>query len=239
MSGRCIAMWSGPRNISTAMMRAWENRADTHVIDEPFYAHFLLHTGLDHPMREEIIATGDTDWRTVVDRIGVAPDEGIFYQKHITTHWLEHYSIDWLVNLEHIFLIREPEQVVASYACKRQSLTANDLGYMQQAALFELIRALRNKQPVVLDSRRFLEDPASQLSSVCDALDIPFDDNMLHWPAGERYSDGVWAAHWYDAVNRSTGFAPPKNTVPALSCSQQQIVGLCQPYYEAMIQYAI
>ena len=239
MSGRCIAMWSGPRNISTAMMRAWENRADTHVIDEPFYAHFLSHTGLDHPMHEEIIATGNTDWRAVVDRISVPPHEGIFYQKHITTHWLEHYSIDWLGTLDHIFLIREPEHVVASYADKRKSLTASDLGYSQQAALFELIRALRNKQPVVLDSRRFLKNPASQLTCVCDTLDIPFDENMLHWPAGGRDSDGVWAAHWYDAVNQSTGFAPPNNTVPALSHSQQHIVEHCQPYYEAMIQYAI
>ena len=239
MSGRCIAMWSGPRNISTAMMRAWENRADTHVIDEPFYAHFLMHTGLDHPMREEIMATGDTDWRSVVNRISVPPNEGIFYQKHITTHWLEHYSIDWLANLDHIFLIREPEHVVASYAGKRKSLTASDLGYTQQAALFELIGALRNKQPVVLDSRRFLEAPASQLTSVCNAFDIVFDDCMLRWPAGGRDSDGIWAAHWYDAVNRSTSFAPPNNTVPALTHSQQHIVELCQPYYEAMIQHAI
>ena len=222
MSGRCVAMWSGPRNISTAMMRSWENRADTQVIDEPFYAHFLSHTGLDHPMHEQIIASGNTDWRAVVDHISVAPDEGIFYQKHITTHWLEHYSIDWLAKLDHVFLIREPEHVVASYASKRKCLTSSDLGYKQQAELFELIRALCDKQPLVLDSRRFLEDPASQLTSICDALDIPFDDSMLHWPAGGRDSDGVWAAHWYDAVNRSTGFAPPNNTVPALSHSQQQ-----------------
>ena len=239
MSGRCIAMWSGPRNISTAMMRAWENRADTTVIDEPFYAHFLRHTGLDHPMREAIISAGETNWRAVVEHISTQPDEGIFYQKHITTHWLEHYSIDWLAGLDHVFLIREPESVVASYANKRHSMTTSDLGYSQQAALFDIVTRQRDQIPLVIDSRRFLEDPVSQLTNVCKALGIDFDINMLQWRAGARTSDGVWAPHWYDAVNRSTGFGPPNYAVPALSDSQQYIADLCRPYYMNMMQYAI
>lgn len=239
MNGRCVAMWSGPRNISTAMMRAWENRSDTTVIDEPFYAHFLSHTGLDHPMRDEVISSGTINWRAVVDHISQAPSSGIVYQKHITTHWLEHFSIDWLDKLDHVFLIRKPEPVVASYAVKRDGLTPADLGYSQQAALFELISDRRGKRPMVVDSQRFLDDPAKQLKQVCAGLDIDFEDRMLNWPAGARDSDGVWGAHWYDAVNKSTGFAPPRKSMQALDEQQQRVADICTPYYQAMRQFAI
>lgn len=239
MSGRCIAMWSGPRNISTAMMRAWENRSDTVVVDEPFYAHFLSHTGLDHPMREQIIRSGDTDWRSVVERISRKPESGIFYQKHISTHWMEHFSTDWLPELDHVFLIREPEPVVASYAVKRGQLTASDLGYSQQAALFDEISRQQGKRPMVIDSKRFLEDPSSQLQHVCEGLQIPFDTHMLRWPTGARASDGVWGSHWYDAVNRSTGFGPRRSDAPVLDEQQTRIADTCRPYYQAMEEYAI
>ncbi len=238
MSGRCIAMWSGPRNISTAMMRAWENRSDTVVVDEPFYAHFLLHTGMDHPMSEQIIAQGNTDWRSVVEQISTQPDTGIFYQKHISTHWLEHYSTDWLVQLTNVFLIREPDPVVASYSIKRDGLTASDLGYTQQAALFDLISS-QTERPLVIDSQRFLANPASQLKQMCQALQIDFEQRMLSWPAGSRDTDGLWGAHWYDAVNRSTGFGPARSEVPQLDERQRRIADLCRPYYQAMKQYAI
>lgn len=239
MTGRCIAMWSGPRNISTAMMRAWENRIDTHVVDEPFYAHFLLHTGLDHPMRDAVINSGETDWRAVTDSLSNLPDEGIFYQKHISTHWLEHFSTEWLSMLDHVFLIREPAAVVASYAVKRQGLTPSDLGYSQQAALFDLIKSQRGQAPMVIDSQRFLEEPASQLMQVCDVLNINFDENMLSWPAGSRDSDGVWGAHWYDAVNQSTGFSPPRRSEVSLDTQQQRVADICKPYYQAMVEHAI
>lgn len=238
MSGRCIAMWSGPRNISTAMMRAWENRADTVVVDEPLYAHFLEHTGLDHPMSEQIIRHGNTDWRSVVDGLSVPPESGFYYQKHISTHWLEHYSTDWLHQLSNIFLIREPEPVVASYSNKRDGLTASDLGYSQQAALFDLINST-GARPVVIDSQRFLANPASQLEKVCQALHIDFDSNMLSWPAGTRDTDGLWGAHWYDAVNSSTGFGPARSNVPELDARQRGIAEQCMPFYQAMKQYAI
>lgn len=239
MSGQCIAMWSGPRNISTAMMRAWENRSDTTVIDEPFYAHFLSHTGLDHPMRDDIINSGTTDWRAVVDNISQTPAEGIIYQKHISTHWLEHFSTDWLDKLDHVFLIRKPEPVVASYAVKRDGLTASDLGYSQQAALFDLISSRRESRPMVIDSQRFLADPEVQLRQVCEGLGIDFDESMLCWPTGARESDGVWGAHWYDAVNQSTEFAPPRKNVPVLDDRQMRVADICRPFYEAMQKFAI
>ncbi|NND90797.1 MAG: HAD family hydrolase [Granulosicoccus sp.] len=239
-TGRCIAMWSGPRNISTAMMRAWENRADTVVVDEPFYAHFLHNTGLDHPMREEVIASGETDWRVIVDALTSPPEQGIFYQKHITTHWLEHFSTQWLDALDHVFLIRQPEPVVASYAIKRDTLTARDLGYEQQAWLFEHLRARSGCRPAaVIDSGRFLADPEAGLRAVCGHLDVPFDEHMLSWPAGARDSDGVWGEHWYDAVNRSTGFAPARGTDVTLDRAQRTIANACRPYYESMLEWAL
>lgn len=239
MNGLCLAMWSGPRNISTAMMRAWENRADTVVVDEPFYAHFLDHTGIDHPMREQIIAAGETDWRKIVDSLVMKPATGVYYQKHITTHWMEHFSVDWLEPLEHVFLIREPAPVVASYAIKRMALTATDLGYVQQAALFDQVTSIKGTAPLVIDSQRFLQDPAAHLQTVCDALAINFDPAMLSWPAGLRDSDGIWSEHWYDAVRQSTGFAPYQPKTVVLDTHQQRIADCCQPYYDAMKAFAI
>ncbi len=237
--GRCLAMWSGPRNISTAMLRAWENRSDTVVVDEPFYAHFLHNTGIDHPMRDEVIACGETDWRVVIDSLVKKPKHGLFYQKHITTHWLEHYSVDWLDALEHVFLIREPAPVVASYSVKRSELTAADLGYTQQAALFDLISSRSGAQPTVIDSRRFLENPEAQLKQLCSHLQLAFEPAMLSWPTGARSSDGIWGQHWYDSVNRSSGFAPPRRSVSELNDRQQRIADSCQPYYDALRKFAI
>jgi hypothetical protein len=221
------------------MMRAWENRADTRVIDEPFYAHFLQHTGLDHPMREAIIAAGNTDWRDIVKQLITRPDTGIFYQKHITTHWLEHFSTDWLASIDHVFLIREPLPVVASYTRKRQVLTASDLGYSQQAALFEHISSVQGYRPIVLDSRRFLDNPSLQLDKVCKTLGIEFDSRMLRWRKGPRESDGIWEAHWYDAVKQSTGFSPPDTKPITLNASQQRIAEQCQPFYQSMREFAV
>ena len=240
--GRVIAMWSGPRNISTALMRAWENRADTTVVDEPFYAHFLASTGLDHPMREEIVAAGETDWRRVVERIVELPAQGrIVYQKHIATHWLEHMSTDWLGAIDHAFLVREPEPVVASYAAKRGTPTPADLGYAQQAALFDHVAdEVISGIPVVIDSARFLVDPEGQTRALCEALDVPFDPAMLAWRAGPRDSDGVWGAHWYDAVVRSTGFdAPRASDAVELDAAGRRVAEICRPYYEALARHAI
>jgi len=233
-------MWSGPRNISTAMMRAWENREDTQVVDEPFYAHFLHATGLDHPMAEAIVAAGETDWRAVVERLIVPPETGVLYQKHITTHWLEHVDTGWLDALEHVFLIREPEPVVASYLAKRGTATASDLGYARQAALFDHVGTSRGDPPPVIDSARFLADPEGQLRTLCARLDLPFDPAMLAWPPGSRASDGLWGAHWYDAVNRSNGFAPPRETPDVvLPDAGRRTADACRPHYEALARHAI
>lgn len=205
-----IAMWSGPRNISTAMMRAWGNRADCFVCDEPFYAYYLQATGLAHPIAAEVIARGETDWRRVVDWLtGEIPQgKAVFYQKQMTHHLLPEIDRGWLSQVANCFLIRHPQEVIASYLKKNYEPTATDLGFPQQAEIFEWVRTHGGATPAVLDARDVLEDPRKTLGLLCDALQLAFTDDMLSWPPGFRDTDGPWAPHWYTEVLQSTGFQP-------------------------------
>jgi hypothetical protein len=232
-----IAMWSGPRNISTAMMRSWENRGDTSVVDEPFYAAYLNATGIIHPMQKEVLASQSSDWATVVEsalNADLSFGETIQYQKHMTQHMVSNIDEDWFASLRHAFLIRSPEEVVASYGVKRDLVTANDLGFAKQKELYDKVVALSDRKPPVIDSRDVLADPKNTLSYLCDGVGVPFDEAMLAWPAGSRDSDGAWAPHWYQNVEKSTGFSPYQNKVINLSKEQQRVADECRPYYEAM-----
>lgn len=232
--GLRVAMWSGPRNISTAMMRAWENRVDTAVVDEPFYAHYLKVTGVEHPGREQVLASQSQDWhRVAADLTGPIPGgKAVWYQKHMTQHLLPDMSMDWLDALTNCFLIRRPEEVVASFTVQRPDAAVWELGFEQQARIFEHVRAHSGTTPPVLDAADVLQDPAALLGALCDRLRIPFSDRMLHWPAGPRASDGVWAPYWYRAVERSTGFEPHRAREPRLSALQVRLVEQCRPHYE-------
>jgi hypothetical protein len=203
VTGVRLAVWSGPRNISTALMRAWENRPDTTVVDEPLYAYYLRETGLDHPGRDEVVAAGETSWPAVV-RALTAPVEGVSYQKHMAHHLVPPLPRDWIGGLTNVLLIRDPAEVVASYVRSRAAVTVADLGLVQQV---ELLDQLGPDTPV-LDAADVLRDPERHLRWLCDRVGVPFTDRMLHWPPGPRASDGVWARHWYGAVLASTGFAP-------------------------------
>jgi hypothetical protein len=237
-----IAMWSGPRNISTAMMRAFENRADTGVIDEPFYAAYLKVTGIDHPLREETLGAYPTDWREVVRVVlGPAPrDRAIFYQKQMTHHMLPDFGRDWIADCRNAFLIRAPEDVLVSYTKKRAEVTLDDIGFVQQRELFEREADRLGRPPAVIDARDVLADPKQALTALCEALDIPFSDQMLSWPSGRRESDGVWARAWYDAVERSTGFArpPPLRAIP-LRSDLKPIADAARPHYQRLAQFAL
>lgn len=241
MSNRYLAMWSGPRNISTAMMRSWGNRADAAVIDEPFYACYLSATGIEHPGAAEIMASQPTDWQQVVEDItGAIPDnKSLYYQKHITTHMLPAISRDWFGNMSHCFLIRSPDRVVASYSKTRPDTNADDLGYRIQHELFDDMKRLTGETPLVIDTDRFLQDPEDQLRQVCAALSIEFDPRMLSWEPGIRPSDGVWHPYWYAAVEKTTGFVSTVKPPPELSAEQQQIAAECRPHFDALAQYAI
>ena len=236
-----IAMWSGPRNISTAMMRAWENRADCVVWDEPLYGYYLDATGTPHPGAAEVIANQGTDASAIIARcVGDVPgDKKIFYQKHMTLHLLPELDRSWLSSLVNCFLIREPEAVIASYAAVRSEATLEDFGFIQQAELFDRVRRIGGEIPLVIDSREFLLDPRAMLEAICARMGIEFDPAMLSWPKGARASDGVWAKHWYDSVWSSTGFTTYRNKVYRLSAKDQKISLQARPYYEELHQYRL
>lgn len=231
-----IAMWSGPRNISTAMMRSFENRPDCAVWDEPFYAHYLQATGLAHPMAADIIAAYECDWQAVSRRAtGPAPDgAAVFYQKHMTHHMLAHIGLDWLDAMTNCFLIRDPARVVASYADRRAEVTLDDIGFSQQQRIFEHVRTRTGAIPPVLDADDVLADPKGMLTALCDAVGIAFDPAMLSWPAGRRDSDGLWAAHWYASVEASTGFAARSGPARAVPKDLEGLVEAARPFYEAL-----
>ena len=226
-------MWSGPRTVSTALMRAWENRPDTVVADEPLYAFYLSATGLDHPGRDEVIASQPTDWRVVLRGLARDPlpaGATIFYQKHMTHHLLPVVDRAALAPLRHAFLIREPRGLLASYARVRSAPTVDDLGLRQQAEIFAEFGG------PVLDSADLLAAPEAALRALCAALGVPFSAAMLSWPPGPRASDGVWAPYWYDSVRRSTGFAPVTGPVPppGLDPALEPLLSECMPYYEKL-----
>jgi hypothetical protein len=224
-AGIRIAMWSGPRNISTAMMRSFGNRADCFVSDEPFYAHYLAHTGKDHPGRAEVIAHHESDWRTVARTLAGEIPEGrrVWYQKHMSHHLLPQMEREWMTALRHAFLIRSPDEMLASLARVLPEPKLEDTGLPQQVELYDWLVARTGRAPPVVDARDVLADPRGTLTLLCAALGIPFDDAMLHWPPGPRAADGVWAKHWYGAVERSTGFEPPK---PATADVPARLEGL-------------
>jgi hypothetical protein len=231
-----IAMWSGPRNISTAMMRAWENRGDCAVSDEPMYAAYLAATGLDHPGRQEVIAAGDSDWRRVATALtGPIPgDRPLWYQKHMSHHLLPGMAHDWIHSLRNVFLIRDPAEVVSSYLKSRATVTPEDIGLLQQGQLFDELVERTGVAPPVIDAGDFLRAPEAHLRALCSWLGIGFSERMLHWPAGPRDSDGVWAPHWYDAVWRSTGFEPWQGRDVHLEGDSARVAEACRPVYERL-----
>jgi Sulfotransferase domain len=237
-----IAMWSGPRNISTAMMRSFENRPDTVVVDEPFYAAYLKVSGIDHPMREETLAAYPTDPDEIVKSLlGPVPDgRPIFYQKHMTHHMLDDFDRDWISACRNAFLIRAPERVLASYTEKRPEVALADIGFVQQSELFEREADRLGHAPPVVEGEDVLASPREALSTLCKALDIPFTEKMLAWPAGKRATDGIWGKVWYDAVERSTGFAAQRPREPKpLADTYKALADAARPHYERLAKYKL
>ncbi len=234
-----IAMWSGPRNLSTALMYAFAARDDCAVWDEPFYAAYLEETGMIHPMRDEIIAVHDPD----PDRVAAACQGPVpggkahFYQKHMTQHMIDSFDRRWMRSCRNVFLIRHPARVVASYAKKREGPTLHDIGFPQQEQLFDEVSAWSGAAPLVIDSDDIRADPATMLQKLCAALGLPYRHQMLRWPAGGNVADGVWAAHWYGAVHRSTGFDGAEGPLPPLGGSYADLAALALPIYERLAQY--
>ncbi len=223
-------MWSGPRNLSTAMMYSFGSRADCAIWDEPFYAPYLAETGSDHPMAKEILSAHETNPKTVSKAcLGSIPDgKPHFYMKHMPHHMMAGFPMDWAADCVNVHLIRHPARVVASYAAKREDPTLSDIGFVQQAEVFR-----RFPGPVV-DTFDIREDPEATLKRLCAEIGLPWDHAMLSWPAGGRKEDGVWAAHWYGAIHRSTGFGGGEGPLPDVSPKHAELVAEAMPYYQEL-----
>jgi hypothetical protein len=235
-----IAMWSGPRNISTALMRSFGSRPDTAVTDEPLYAHYLVVTGVQHPGRDEVIADQEIDWRKVTATLtGPVPGgRTIWYQKHMAHHLLPVVGREWLDHLTHAFLIREPEEMLASLLRTYPLAALADTGLPQQWEIFERVADRLGRAPPVVLSSDVLRDPRAMLTKLCEALGITFLPAMLTW-AGRRDTDGVWAPHWYAAVEASTGFEPWRPRPVTLPDSRHALLSDCRRWYEKLNQHRL
>lgn len=236
-----IAMWSGPRNLSTALMYSFAARGDCWVVDEPFYGAYLAQSGIDHPMRREVIGSQPSDPVDVAAACtGTIPQgQTLFYQKQMTLHMLPDWDRSFMRRLTNVFLIRHPARVVASYAKKREAPTLQDIGFVQQARLFDEVAEFRGQAPLVLDSADVREDPGGTLGRLCAALEIPFVESMLSWPAGPKPFDGIWAPHWYGEVHKSTGFGAPEGDLPALSDDFRRLSDAAMPHYEHLLHHKL
>ncbi len=235
-------MWSGPRNVSTALMRSWSSRPDTAVVDEPLYAYYLAVTGREHPGRDEVIASQSTDWREVAGALTdhVPAGRAIYYQKHMAHHLLPEVGRRWLDDLSHAFLIREPAAMLTSLDRVWPDPTVEDTGLPQQVELFRLAADRLGHAPPVVDAGNLLADPAGVLAALCAALGVPYDDAMLHWSAGPHAEDGVWAPHWYDVVNRTTGFEPPReDEAPSVPARLAGVLAQCEALYAELGTHSI
>jgi Sulfotransferase domain len=236
-----IAMWSGPRNLSTALMRSFSSRKDCAVSDEPFYGAYLRQTGDPQPMADDVMASMDCDWQKVAEGLrGPVPgDTAIWYQKHMSHHMEGPVSIADFPETRHAFLIRDPRRVAASYAAKRSAIRPDHLGTARQRAYFEQEAERLGHAPPVIDSATILANPDAALRLLCAALDIVWDPAMLAWPVGSHPQDGVWGEHWYDKVNASTGFGQPPGPLPKLDASYAGVAEACGADYEALASHAI
>lgn len=234
-------MWSGPRNISTALMRAWGNRPDTFVCDEPFYACYLRETRLEHPGAAEVIAHGETDWRQVVAQLtGPVPGgKRIYYQKQMTHHLLPAIDRAWLARVTNCFLIRDPAEVIVSYIRKNNDPALEDIGFVQQAEIFDSVRAQTGAIPPVIDARDVLENPEKILRLLCDAVGVEFTPAMLSWPPGLRDTDGIWAKHWYGEVEKSTGFQKPAERSAVVPERLKEVHDRAREFYERLYDHRL
>jgi len=241
MTSNFIAMWSGPRNISTALMRSFENRLDCFVSDEPFYSYFLHKTGLKHPLSDEIIKSGMIDYSKIIKYItGPIPSsKNIWYQKHMAHHILTGVNMDWIKNMKNCLLIRHPSDVILSYSKKNEINSIQELGYLQQIEIYEMLTKEMETYPIIIDAHDLLREPKKMLIEICKNLGIKFDNKMLSWPLGARKTDGIWGKHWYKQVEISTGFKPYIKTNRIIPSKYHNLYDECMQCYNFLYQNRI
>ncbi len=234
-----IAMWSGPRNLSTAMMYSFAQRDDTEVIDEPLYAAYLKDTQLKHPFAKQIVEQGNTDIDQVIDQLTrVNSAATVQYQKHISKHLLSEYPVDWLGLVTNVFLIRHPARVICSYHAKDEDPDLSDIGIADQWQIYQTVLAM-GQQPLIIDSAQILANPKRELSHLCTHLGIDFQESMLSWTKGAKPYDGIWAPHWYESVWRSEGFGQPAGKIPDVPAHLRPLLDEAMPYFERFSELLI
>jgi len=229
-------MWSGPRNISTAMMRSWESRADTFVIDEPYYAYYLSQKDLDHPGREDVITHGELDCEKVSYGLvnDVNGDCSVYYQKHITHHLLDSIDREWMKSVTNCFLIRDPKDMIISYSKVHPDLNMHLLGLEEQKEIFEYVSNMTGEVPPIIDSKDVLMNPRNILSKFCERIGVIFSEEMLSWPKGARDTDGNWGKYWYKNVMNSTGFNEYKPKTADVPERYEELYLECYSLYEKL-----
>lgn len=234
---RIIHMISGPRNLSTAMMYAFGNRKDCAVVDEPFYAYYLANTDVAHPGNDEVLASQSQDHEVVIRHLRKQKEQPYLFVKNMAHHLI---MDDWLFFSEwtNLLLIRDPKQLIASFAKQIEQPTLRDIGIKKEWEIFEYLKS-QGKTPIVLDSGTLLEDPKAVMTKLSRAMDIPFDKAMLRWEAGARAEDGVWAKYWYHGVHQSTHFAPRKTSQRELPGYLEPLLEEAMPYYKTLLKEAI
>lgn len=239
---RRIAMWSGPRNISTAMMRSWGSRSDTYVCDEPFYAYYLKTTGYTHhPGYQEVLDSQSSDWQEVVDGLtGELPaGKQVFYQKQMAHHLVGQISLSWIDALTNVFLIRDPREMLLSLIQKIPEPTIEETGLPQQVTLFERVQEQTRSIPAVFDAKDVLLDPHGMLKKLCASISVPFCEEMLRWKPGTHETDGVWAKHWYANVAESTTFSQYAPRTGQLPRKHKRLLEQCQAMYDLLSKHKL
>jgi len=233
MTTQRICLWSCPRNVSTALMYAFAQHPQVSVVDEPFYAHYLSTHSVVHPMHEQVIASQNTVLDLVIDKVVLKQDStpSIFIKN--MAHHLNDVHAPFLDQLEHVFLIREPEQMLTSLIKNIPQPTILDTGYEKQFDLFMRLKEA-GKPFCILDSERLLNNPEQQLKQLCAHLKLPFSRKMLSWNAGPRPEDGVWAEHWYSNVHKSTGFKAFERKSDKVPADLLPLLEKCNYYYEQL-----
>ncbi|HEY0743557.1 MAG TPA: sulfotransferase family protein [Chryseosolibacter sp.] len=228
---------SGPRNISTAMMYSFAQRSDTTVLDEPFYAVYLEKSGALHPGRDEVLKSQSTSEDVVRSMIVNHTTSPVLFIKNMAHH-MEVMEKPFFDNSVNIFLIRNPKQIIASYAQVIEKPVMRDIGIEYQSKLFEQL-ARENNKVIVLDTGRVLQNPETVLKKLCDAAGIPFESSMLHWKKGPKPYDGVWASHWYTNVHNSTGFEKQNTSERVLPAHLQTLYEQARGYYEKLLPFSL
>ena len=236
-----IGMWSGPRNISTALMRSFENREDTTALDEPFYTYYLDKTGIKHPGRELIMKSQNSNWSEVSELcIGKIPEgKKIWYQKHMAQHLLDNNDLSWILNLKNCLLIRDPKAVINSFKKEFPVERSTQLGYPQQLKIYNYVKERTGFPPIIIDAKDILRNPEKMLKKLCSLLKMPFSINMLSWPKGKRETDGVWAPYWYEKVEKSTKFNKYKEPIIELEKDLYDLYDECMVYYQELFEFRL